>query len=170
MRARRAAAVAEERAADGDLADELLAIGERGAQPHVLQRRRVDVAADGQDLGGREHGVVEAAGDVGHGREQQVAERVAGQRFARRETIVEDLRQQVFFLRQRHDAVADVAWRQHAELLAQRAGGAAFVGHRDDRAEPGDRPRAVAAGVALQAAQQRGETGAAADGDDVQSV
>src|SRR5205823_14035923 len=117
VRARRAPAVAEKRAADGHFPRELLAVGERGAQPHVLQRRRVDVAADGQDFGGGEHGVVEAAGDVGHRGEQQIAQRVAGQRLASGEAIVEDLRQQVLFLYQRLDAVAVATWREDAEIV-----------------------------------------------------
>src|SRR5258708_5648202 len=84
--------------------------------------------------------------------------------------ITEEARQQVLLLGQRDDAVADVAGRQHAELFAQRAGAAAFVGHRHDRAEAGDRPRTISVDVAFQPAEQSRKPGAAADGDDVEAV
>ena len=53
--ARRCAALlAEVRAADRDFADELRAVSERRAQANVGERRRIDLAADGEDLRRRE--------------------------------------------------------------------------------------------------------------------
>ena len=86
------------------------------------------------------------------------------------EAETEELREELLFLGQSDDAVADVARRQHPEFLAQDAGAAAFVGDGDDRAEPFDRPHSVGVDVSLQAAEQRREAGAAADGDDVQAM
>ena len=63
--------------------------------------------------------------------------------------------------RQRQRALQHVARRQHAELVAQHAAAAAAVEHRDHGVEP--QPR-----VALQAAQQAGQTGAAAEAADVE--
>jgi len=63
--------------------------------------------------------VIEAAGDVGQRRQQQIAEGVSGQRFSRREAVGEQLRKQLLLLRERDDAVADVSGRQDAQLPSQ---------------------------------------------------
>ena len=55
------------------------------------------------------------------------------------------------------EAVAQVAGRRHAHVAAQSAGAAAVVGHRHDGRQ--------VAGVRLEAAQEGGETVAAADRD-----
>ena len=78
------------------------------------------------------------AGDLGQRGHKQVAEVVPLQRVAAAKAMGEELRQQVLFLAQRHHAVAQVARRQHVEVLAQPAGRAAVVGHRDHRGQVGD--------------------------------
>src|SRR5207248_9967789 len=94
----RARLLAEERAADGDLALQLRAVGERGPEADVVERRRVDVAGDLEDLRRREDGVVEAAGDARQRREQEVAERMPAERFAALEAETEELREELLFL------------------------------------------------------------------------
>ena len=63
--------------------------------------------------------------------------------------------------RQRQRALQHVARGQHAELVAEHAAAAAAVEHRDDGVQA--QPR-----VALQAAQQAGQTGAAPEAADVE--
>ena len=75
------------------------------------------------------------------------------------EAVLEELRDEVLGVGESGDAVADVAGRDDVEVAAQLAAGAAVVGDGDDGGE--------VAGVALEAAQQRREAVAAADGDDL---
>ena len=75
-----------------------------------------------------------------------------------REAVLEQARHRRLGVRQRRDAVADVAHRRDAQLLAQLARRAAVVGDRHDRRD--------VAGHLLEAAQQRRQAGAAADGHD----
>ncbi len=113
------------------------------------------------------------AGDLSERGHKQVAEVVPLKRVAGAEAVGEELRQQVFFFAERDHAVAQVAGGQHVEVLAQAAGGAAIVGDGDHRGEIGDCAR-IGSGlrrgrhVPAQAAQQRGEAGAAADGHHAQ--
>ena len=79
----------------------------------------------------------------------------------RRQARQQDAPRLGFVARQRQRALEHVARRQHAELVAQHAAAAAAVEHRDDGVEP--QPR-----VALEAAQQAGQPGAAAEAADVQ--
>ncbi|MPM54615.1 hypothetical protein SDC9_101394 [bioreactor metagenome] len=74
------------------------------------------------------------------------------------ETEIEQTVERAVVLRKRDDTVADVSRRQHAPFLTQPAGAAAFVRDGDHR---GDIPR-----ESLQAAEQCGQSRAAADGDD----
>ena len=82
-----------------------------------------------------------------------------------------------FLLAQRNHAVAQVAGGKHVEVFAQAAGGAAVVGDGDDGGEIADEAgKVVRAGlggrggcVALEAAEERGEAGASADGDDTEA-
>ena len=95
---------------------------------------------------------------------------MAGQRFARCESVAEELRQQVLLFGQGGDAVADVARRKHPEFLPQRAGAAAFVRHGDDCPEAGDGPRSIPIHVLLQSAKKRGKAGASTNGNDVEAA
>ena len=70
---------------------------------------------------------------------------------------------QVLVVGQGDDAVADVARRQDAELASQTTRGATVVAHRDDRGEIAD----LVADVTLEATQQDGQAGAAADRDEI---
>src|SRR5206468_12042357 len=82
--------LAEPGATDGDLADQLPAVGQGGAKANIIESRGVNVAGDGENFGGGENGIVEAAGNVGQRGEQEVAEGVAGQcRVAALEPVVE---------------------------------------------------------------------------------
>ena len=149
------------RAALGDVglaADHLVVLG-AGVQGDVGQGRGQDQAAHGEDAAGLAHGLFEVAGDAGHRDDEQVAEAVTFQAGAFVEAVLEQARHQRLGLGQRGDAVAHVARRQHAELAAQAAGGAAVVADGDDRGQ--------VARVLLEAAQQDRQAGAAADGDDL---
>ena len=91
------------------------------------------------------------------------------------ETMLKQAGEQGLIFGERDDAVANVARRQHVELLAQASAGAAVVADRDDGAEFADfrlAGRCQGAGssdVALQTLEQGGQAGAAADGDDAQT-
>ena len=74
------------------------------------------------------------------------------------EAVLKQLGHQRLGLRQRHQAVPNVAGRQNAQLAPQPAGTSAIVEHRDHSRK--------VVGKFLQPAQQRGETRAAADDDD----
>ena len=133
----------------------------------------IDASARGQNLRGQLDGVGKVAGDVGQGGDEEIAEVVSAESVAGLEAIGEELRQQVFFVAEGDHAVAQVAGRQHVEVLAQAAGGTAVVGDGDDRCEIGDvaglRGRPVGKrDMAPQSAQQRGEASAAADGNDAE--
>ena len=96
-----------------------------------------------------------------------------------REAVLEELGEEMLILGESDEAVADVAGREHVEIFAKTSGGAAVIGDGDDGGEVADEAReglAVFAGgdesaegwgdEALKAAQERGEAGSAADGDD----
>ena len=154
-----------------------------------------DAAAGGEDLRRHLYGLGEVAGDVGERGDEKVAEAVAFE-LALLEAELEEFGEQVLVLGEGDHAVADVAGGQHVEVGAEAAGGAAVVGDGDDGGEVADDALHVRAGdaggvwserggpaalpnaealaavdggdVALQAAQQGGEAGASADGDDSQ--
>ena len=93
--------------------------------------------------------------------------------FPRLEAVGEELREQVFFGAESDHAVAQVAGRQHVEVLAQAAGRSAVVGDGDDRGEIGDVARNVCwpvgkGDVTAETAKQRREACAATDGDDAE--
>jgi hypothetical protein len=86
-------------------------------------------------------------------------------------------------------AVADVAWREHVEVFAESAGGAAVVGYRDDGGQVANEVGTIAvqgggyrggsvcrtAGtdwgrdVVLEASEESGEAGASSDSDDAET-
>jgi hypothetical protein len=158
-----------------------------------------DAAAGGENLRAGLDGLGEVAGDGGERGEEEIAEAVAFE-VAVGEAVLEELGEQVLVFREGDHAVADVAWGKHVELFAKAAGGATVVGDGDDggeigdeaggkraglerggaalgRAERGGLDAAIEAGglaghgdVALEAAQEGGETGASADGDDAKRL
>jgi hypothetical protein len=91
--------------------------------------------------------------------------------------VLEELGEQMLVLREGDEAVADVAGGKHVEVFAEAAGGATVVGDGDDGGEVADeagervavaegRNAGRGGGVALEAAEQRGEASPATDGDD----
>ena len=135
----------------------------------------IDFAAGFEDDGAELDGLGEVAADIGQRGEKEVAEAVAVESAAG-EAVAEQLRQQLFIVGERRHAVADVAGRGHALLLAQASAGAAVVGDGDDGGEAGDEGRQRSRGrrsgddVALESAEQGGQAGAAADGNDAESL
>src|SRR5581483_8400992 len=94
-----------------------------------------------------------------HGNDEEVAEAVSLEAGALVEAVLEQACHQGLGLRQRRDAVTQVPRWQDAQLLSQAPRGAAIVSHGDDGGE--------VAGVLLEAAQEDGHAGAAADADDL---
>ena len=101
----------------------------------------------------------QVAGDRAEGRQEQVAEAVALQAAAGGEAVLEQSGEQGLFRGERRQTVADITRGKNAQFPAQHAAAAAVIRHRDDGGD--------AAAVALQAAQQCGQAGAAADRHDV---
>jgi hypothetical protein len=58
--------------------------------------------------------------------------------IARGESVLKELAEEVFILRERDHAVADVARGEDVEVFAEAAGGATVVGDGDDRGEIAD--------------------------------
>jgi hypothetical protein len=57
-------------------------------------------------------------------------------------TVIEKLGEELFVFGKRHQAVADIAGRKHAEITPQAAGAAALVRDGDNGSEPSDlRPK-----------------------------
>ena len=123
----------------------------------MVQGRGEPLAADLQPPTAFLNRQVETAGHLGERRQEQVAERVAGQ-ITVGEAVLEQAPHERLVRRQCHQAVADVARRQDPQLAPQPPRRSAVVGDRDDRGQI-DRG-------ALEAAQQRGEAGPATQGGD----
>ena len=126
-----------------------------------------DLSPDREDPIHQADAVLEiAALDRGHRGDQQVPECVPGESVTvrpggavgRREAVLEDLAHQRFRVGEGHDAVADVADRRDAQLLAQDARRAAVIGDGHDRGQ--------VARVLLESPQQRGQARPAADRHD----
>src|SRR4029077_17431112 len=81
-----------------------------------------------------------------------------------------------FIFRKSDHAIAYVAGRKDAVFAAQSAGAAAVIGDRDDGGEGGDGTLSAglfvgaANDVFLKAAEERGEAGAAAEGDNAEAA
>jgi hypothetical protein len=125
---------------------------------------------------------------VGEGSDKEVAEAVAVE-LALVEAVLEEAGEEVLVFGESDHAVADIAGRKHLEVFAEAAGGASVVGDGDhggevaDGAGDGRAGRRCRAGggleadaaaavrgddVALEAAEERGEAGSAADGYDAE--
>ena len=136
------------------------AVAQGGVQDDRRRRGRDDLAAHRQDPVHPPDALLEVALlDGRHRRDQEVADRVAGQARSApvlaREPVLEELAHQRLGVGQRDEAVADVADRRHTELVAQLARRSTVVGHRHDRGQ--------VARVLLEAAQERREPVSAAD-------
>ena len=147
---------------DVRLAQDAAPVGQLGAEPHGVERRRQDGPPHGQHLARDADRVEEVARDLGEGGEEEVPEAVARELPVAREPELEELRHQRLDLRQRDETVADVARRQHLELVAQPSRAAPVVGHGDD----GRQRRHAPAEVALERREDHREARAAADCDD----
>ena len=123
---------------DVGFAADASSICHHGFELNIRCGRWIDVAARGENLRRLFYRFGEVAGDGSQGGEEQVPEAVSVQIGPGLETVLEKAREQGFVLRQRGDAVANVAGREHVELLAQASAGAAIVGHRDHSREFGD--------------------------------
>jgi hypothetical protein len=92
--------------------------------------------------------------------------------------MAEELGEQGFIFAKGDDAVADVAGRKHVELFAQTAAGSAIVADGDHGTKIGDYGRARMAGEqfgrreseTLEAFEESGKAGAAADGHDAKAA
>ena len=128
------------------------------------RRDRHDLPADGQDPVDPPDTLLEVAAlDGGHRGQEEVPDGVPAE--ARRlalgrlgEPVLEELVHERLGVGEGGDAVADVPDGRDPEALAQHAGRAAVVGDRDHGRQ--------VAGVLLQAAQERRQARAAADGHD----
>ena len=129
-----------------------------GAQHGLLDTDRPDIALTPQQRAQTTDGGKKVAGVLLHHRQQQVAAGVAAQPrvLEGRQPRQQHPPRLAFVARQRERAPQDVAWWQHAQLIAQLARAAAAVEHGDHRVQR--QPR-----VAFQATQQAGETGSAAE-------
>ena len=126
--------------AGGDVgfAADASSVSHHGFELNNRRGRWIDVAARGENLRRLFYRSGEVAGDGSQGGEEQVPEAVSVQVGPGLETMLEKSLEQGFVLRQRGDAVANVAGREHVELLAQASAGATIVGHRDHGREFGD--------------------------------
>lgn len=95
---------------------------------------------------------------------------MAAQAGAARETVLKEAAEQRFVGRQCDQTVADVAGREDVVVAAQAAGAASVVRDGDDGGQIGegqaDKRAATATDIALETAEQRGETGATTESDD----
>ena len=124
----------------------------------ALGGRREHPALDPQEAPGLLDPLGEAAGHVHERGDDEVADGVVAQLGALLEAVGEDLGEAPP-ARHRHEAVAHVPGRGHAELPAQAAARPPVVGHGDDRG------RQVPVELA-QALEEHGQARAAAEGHD----
>ena len=142
---------------------------------HIGKSRRKDAAANGKHLRGYTDGFGKIAGNVGERSKKEITEIVAAEAATGVETILKETAQQGFIVGQSDHAVANIAGRKDAIFAAKAAGAAAIIGNCDNSGEIGDGPLesgvpiAAANDVFLQAAQQRGKTGAATQRNDAQA-
>ena len=113
----------------------LAPVAHRAHERYILQGRRKDLAPDGQNLAGLLDRPLEVPGNAGHGREEKVAEIMAGQPRPSLEPVLHEALHKRFQVGHGDEAVADVARRQDAELPAEPARASAVVGHGHDGGE-----------------------------------
>src|SRR5712692_8568147 len=143
---------------------------------NVRKRRRKNAAADGENFAADADSFSEIAGDVRQRGKEKIAEIVADEAATGVKTILKKAAEEGFIFRKSDHAVADVAGREDAILAAQATGTAAVIGDGDDGGEIGD--GALGAGVFvgsaddefLEAAEERGEAGAAAKSNDAEAA
>ena len=147
---------------DFGFAAELGAVVEAGVEGGFGEGNGEDAAAHFQHLGGGGDGAGSAAGDFGHGGEQQIAKAVSVEALAGGETVLKEAAHHIGgfgVAGEGEEAAAEVAGGEMAEFVAQASAAAAAVGHGDDGGE--------VAVVGAQAGEGGVVAGAAADDDDV---
>ncbi len=127
-----------------------------------MQGRRQDAPADRKHLARFGNGRLEAAGDIGQGRNEQIAKGMAVQPACAAKPVFEQLRDHLLIVRQSRQAIADVSRRQDSEALAESPRGAAIVCNGDNGRQP--------AGVDLQPAQKGRESVSATDRYDTRAA
>ena len=170
--ARRETQFFDRRAAGGDarFAVNDAAILEFGDEVHVRKRGWENAPADGQDFAADANGFGEIAGDVRERGEEKIAEVVADQAAPGVEAILKKTAEESFIFRKSDHAIADVAGRKDAVFAAEAAGASAIIGNGDNGSEIGDGALgggvfvAAADYVFLEAAEEGGKSGAAAEG------
>jgi hypothetical protein len=162
-------------ARDTSLALDTFAVGEGRDQMNVRKCGGEDAAADGENLAGDADGFDKVTGHMGEGGKEEITEIVSGETTAGVKAILKETAEQGFVLGERDHAIADVAGGEHAIFAAEAAGAATVIGDGDDGGKIRDGPFrrgmliAAADNMFLQTAEQRGETGAAAESDDAQA-
>ena len=115
------------RVEDLALTEHAAAVVKLRLQPHILIGHGQHPAGDGQDVPHPVDRLVKRAGNAVHGRQEQIAEALPREATLG-EAVVQQLAHRLFRVGQRQNAAPDVAGRQHAEILAQRAGASVRVG------------------------------------------
>ena len=92
---------------------------------------RVDATAGGKDLGAGLDRLSEVPGDACESGEEEIAKAVAVE-VALRETVLEELGEEVLILREGDEAVAEVAGGEHVQIFAETTGGTSVIGDSDD--------------------------------------
>ena len=119
----------------------------------------------------------EITGDLLQRSHKQIPKRVALQLTARAEAMPKKLRQKLLVFRKSNHAVAQIARRQHVEVLAQPPGRTPIIGDRHHRRELADQilghlrtgwRKHTRSGKVFETAQQRRKTRAPAHGDHTQ--
>ena len=153
---------------DRRLAVDDLSVRQLRSQRHVFNRRGKHAPARLEQRGHLVDRLREAPRHLRQRREQQIADGVPVEIRPGVEAMRKKL-SECGVRRERRQAVADIARRQHAELLTQAAGAPAIVGHGDDRGQPVS-PGCDVAGIRLQgrrqSAQDDGQSCAAAESND----
>ena len=113
------------------------------------------------------------AGDLGERGDKEIAKVVAPEPVAGAEAVGKEFGQQILFGTERNHAVTQVSRGQHVEVFSEPARGAAIVCYGDDRSKIRDLQRDGSSPIRKaymtpEPAQQRRETGAAADGYNAQ--
>jgi len=138
---------------------------------------REDVTAGGEDFRGELDGLGKVAGHLGEGGDEEIAEVVATELTGALKAVTEEAGDEALIFRERDHAVAKVAGREHVEVAAKAAAGAAVVGNGDDRSEVGDVGNGGRLGdeagamrdADFEAAQEGGKARSSANGDDAQA-
>ena len=119
------------RVEDFALAERARAVVEFGLQIDVLVGHRQDSSRNGENVPHPLHSLVKGTGNAVHSRKEEVSEALTGQ-GAFRKAVIEQLLHGWLRVGQRHNAVADIAGRQHPEILPEHSGAAAVVGDGHD--------------------------------------